>query len=145
MKIIALGRAKGKTIELIKMSAETKIPIICMDSTYIKNQSRILKLSIPDPIEVRELISKIQKYDFSTLKQVYVDDAEFVLEKLLNLDVKAITITTDETPLDCKSILINILDTLATSYKSMIRQDKYNEAFNILKNIELVKRIIKED
>lgn len=61
MEIIQMGRGRGKTIYLIKKSAELKYPIICCSEAQrkmIKNTAKEMRLDIPDPISLAQLILK---------------------------------------------------------------------------------------
>ena len=79
--IIGGGRNCGKTTELIKISAETGYPIVCVSKAIahvISSQAHDLGFKIPFPITFRELPLKSSKY-----KAVLVDEIEHLLEELI--------------------------------------------------------------
>jgi hypothetical protein len=95
MKIIAKGRSQGRTTELIKISAEKQIPIVCNSSgsvQYIMDTANKIGLKIPKPIIPNEL----NLVQFKN-KDILIDNAEFLLQNLLHTHgIEAITVTTDE-------------------------------------------------
>jgi hypothetical protein len=100
MKIINLGRGRGKTIRLLYASEFNDAPILC--STYPQKQhlmymAKELGLNIPEPIQVSEISKGSSIMD----KDILVDEAPMVLEMLLrNMgmrgNIKAITLTEKE-------------------------------------------------
>ena len=76
MNIIYKSRGKGKTTELVKISAKTNMPIICMNTNHIKFVAKELDLIIPEPIAIKN-------YKPNTYEKVLVDDAEYVLQYLI--------------------------------------------------------------
>lgn len=76
MNIIYKSRSEGKTTDLVKMSASTGTPIICMDTRHINYIAKELGLTIPDPIAIKD-------YTPFSNEKVLVDDAEYVLQHLI--------------------------------------------------------------
>lgn len=103
MKIIQMNRGKGKTIYLIKKSAEFKYPIICCSETQrrmIKNIAKEMGLDIPEPISFSSINSKEKLRGLSCFDKLLIDDLEYVLKRLFDKDIYAATITCDS----CESI-----------------------------------------
>ena len=93
MKIIAKGRGQGKTTELIKISADKQIPIVCDTSSvqYIIDKAKEMNLKIPQPLTVQQL-NMIQWRD----KSILVDNAELILQNKLGHKIEAVSINTDD-------------------------------------------------
>lgn len=75
-------RQTGKSTELVKRSAELKIPIITINKTesdYLKRIANNLGLEIPDPICIKIAMNT------RTLQsdKVIVDNAEFILNHMM--------------------------------------------------------------
>lgn len=103
MKKCISGRQTGKTKKLIELSAEKQIPILTTSISNVKNiklRAEEMRLSIPDPISVTEILSDRYLNNISTIENIIVDDTEYVLKKLLYCrkvrNVEAISITTDD-------------------------------------------------
>ena len=92
MEIIQMNRGRGKTIYLIKKSAELKYPIICC--------SEEMRLDIPDPISFSSINSKEKLRGLSNFDKLLIDDLECVLKRLFDKDIYAATVTCDS----CESI-----------------------------------------
>lgn len=73
MNIIYKSRGKGKTTELVKLSATTNTPILCMDTRRIHDVANELGLKIPKPVAVKD-------YEPFSYANILVDDAKYVLE-----------------------------------------------------------------
>lgn len=76
MNIIYKPRGAGKTTELVKMSAATGIPIVCLHPRYVLCVANDLSLDIPAPIAVKDYVP------FSKEK-ILVDNAEHILQHLI--------------------------------------------------------------
>ena len=90
--IIIGGRGSGRTTELIKLSAENNIYIVCLNRSRALNiaaMAREMGLTIPFPITVAELPIKRNS---SWINEVYVDDADQVLESMIGVHISNITI-----------------------------------------------------
>ena len=86
-----MGRGKGKTTDLIRLSAKTGIPIVCatvqqVDTILAKAERMGLVIVKPIPV------NKIKDYEVS---KVYVDDMEYVLSTLLHSKVETATVSCD--------------------------------------------------
>lgn len=99
MKKIYSGRAMGKTTELIKIAAREHIPIVVLSHTLkeftIKRINEMYKMGeieyTPDVIAYDEVrIYKGRHANYNNFKRV-VDDAEYVLGKLLNAEIVALS------------------------------------------------------
>lgn len=89
--IIIGGRGAGKTTELIRMSADNNNYIVCLNrqrALHIASAARELGLTIPFPITVEELPIK----NHSWINEVYVDDADQLLERMIGVHISNITI-----------------------------------------------------
>lgn len=104
MKIINLGRGRGKTTRLLYASEWNDIPILCASSSQKKHlidMAKRLGLNIPEPIVVSEITSCRIRGNKAVEKDLLIDEAHLVLQSLLksmgmNGEVKAITLTSDE-------------------------------------------------
>ncbi len=86
-QIIGGSRACGKTTELIKLSSEKGIPILCSNRTQKKlllGTAFAMDICIPDPISVTEDMAKLrhQRYE-----EVLVDEMEMVFQQLTGLRI----------------------------------------------------------
>ena len=91
MKIVRMERGKGKTTDLIRLSAKTGVPIVCAtvaQSDIILAKAEKMGLVIAHPIPA----NKIKEYEVS---KVYVDDMEYVLSTLLQSTVEVATVSCD--------------------------------------------------
>ena len=91
MDIISKHRGEGKTIDLIKISAEKQIPILTttrIQANFILLKAMDMGLTIPQPL-VCNLASTI----FPSVPIVLIDDLDFFLESLLNCQVHTATTT----------------------------------------------------
>lgn len=103
MEIIQMGRGRGKTIYLIKKSAELKYPIICCSEAQrkmIKDTAKEMRLDIPDPISFSSINSKEKLRGLSNFDKLLIDDLEYVLKRLFDKEIYAATVTCDS----CESI-----------------------------------------
>lgn len=99
MNIIYKSKGKGKTTELIKMSAEKNLYILVADRNRqreVFNLSRDLNLNIPFPITVEEYF-RSGKLRGSFISTILIDDADDVLQQIFNtVVIDTITITDKE-------------------------------------------------
>lgn len=101
MKTLYLNRGQGKTTKLLYASEFQDAPIVCstyMQKKYLIDKSNELKLNIPEPITIDEIISNKVKGTESVNKNLLVDEAPWVLQLLLNHlgmkgKIEAITLT----------------------------------------------------
>lgn len=98
MNIIYKSRGKGKTTELIKMSAEKNLYILVADRNRqreVFNLARDLNLNIPFPITVEDYFR--DKLRGSFINTILIDDADYVLQQIFNtVVIDTITITDKE-------------------------------------------------
>lgn len=152
MKIIAKGRGKGKTTELIKMSAEKQIPIVCMIGSiqYIIDKAKEMGLTIPKPLTVQQL-NMTQWKD----KPVLVDNAEFILQTKLGHKIEAITLNSDDSNElvtdDIKDIYSDAIkglkedeQKLSDQLKTLVHNGKHNEYIACLKALKETMNLIHE-
>lgn len=88
MDIILKERGHGKTMELIHLSAQTGIPIVCSNPYFVKMKAEEICLKIPDPITHKELIQMDTKPD-----RIYIDELGLVLKKILGCSIAGFTET----------------------------------------------------
>lgn len=143
MNIISLPRGQGKTTLLIKMSAETGIPIVTIgNKKYILDKAKEMNLKIPEPI----IYNKDNIKDY---KEIYVDEIDSFLYSILGCNVNTATITeTKECVENPNNTLVtlfaNSLNDLVIKYKQAIIKGDMGGGLNILKNIEMIVKIIKD-
>lgn len=101
MRKVYSKRQTGKTTELIRIAAREHIPIVVITHTMkeyvIKRINEMYKMRdikyAPDVIaydEIRTYKSQHVNYNYNNFKCV-VDDAEYVLGKLLNAEIVALS------------------------------------------------------
>ena len=97
MDIIYGGRGQGKTVTLVKYSAEKKIPIVVFNEP---SRRRILEIAhnlgvrIPEPISIEKIRSRRAKA--SHVDKCVLDDIERILSDSLDgISVQAFTIDTE--------------------------------------------------
>jgi hypothetical protein len=99
---ISIGRGGGKTLKLIKQSAETGIYILVKNrqrAFELRKQAQKLGYDIPFPITVEEWVRSSTKFAGSCIRRdgIYVDDGEDVLQEFLKgLEIHEITLTANE-------------------------------------------------
>ena len=101
MKIFNLNRGCDKTTRMLYASEFNNAPIVCcVDSqkTYLINQAKNLKINIPEPISVSDIIcNRTRGKHFD---KVLVDEVDDVLREILRFAINANmiggTITTEE-------------------------------------------------
>lgn len=104
MKIINLGRGQGKTTRLLYASEFQDVPILCATSyqkQYLLDTAKKLGLQIPDPIAVSDLTHETIRGSDLAGKDIFVDEAHWVLQSLLHSmgmrgEIKAITLSEKE-------------------------------------------------
>lgn len=92
MNILMGGPGSGKTKELLKLSMENNVPIVCESEGRVKRlltKAEGYGYRIPIPVLYNELDD--------TISEVYVDDIERLLSKLLHCNVGAITLNITKT------------------------------------------------
>ena len=104
MKIINLGRGQGKTVRLLYASEWNDVPILCATQSnkeHLIDSAKRLGLNIPEPIAVSDLTHSTIRGSDLAHKDMFVDEAHWVLQNLLNSmgmrgEVKAITLSEKE-------------------------------------------------
>lgn len=94
MKVICRGRQEGKTIEAIKMSAETGSYIVCYsqrECSRVFQVAQEMGLNILFPISFDEFLSK--KYYSRHIKGFIIDNADMLLQHLTPIRVECVTLT----------------------------------------------------
>lgn len=94
MEIIIKPIGGGKTIELIKRSAATGFYIICHSMENANQTFHLaseLGLTIPYPISFTEFKNK--SYSGHNIKGFLIDNADYLIQSMTNVEVKAITLT----------------------------------------------------
>ena len=98
MKKIIKPRGKGKTTELIKLSAETNTYILVankMRQIAVAELARSMNIDIPYPVTVEDYMRTHFRGSF--IKNILIDDADAVLQSIFNtVVIDAITITEPE-------------------------------------------------
>lgn len=88
------GRQSGRTTRMIKKAAENNIYIVAANGSrahFIYSMAREMGLSIPFPITVSEL-QQIKLFGRRDIREVYVDDADDVLERFIGVHVSYINL-----------------------------------------------------
>lgn len=97
MNIILGGRRSGKTVLIVRLSYENQIPILVGShkcAERIKLVAEKMNLKIPEPIVYNEHME--DKFAGSPSKEVYIDDADWVLQCMLRtIKINAITMNND--------------------------------------------------
>jgi hypothetical protein len=91
MELIIGPARSGKTIELVKLSSKTQMPIVCVNSFQSKNLHRVaqtLGIDIPEPICFDRLPIHSQNH-----RGVLVDNADMILDRLVGRPVVAASFT----------------------------------------------------
>lgn len=92
MKIIKLPRGAGKTTAAVMESCETGKYILVLNKLQAKTvfeTAQSLGLTIPFPITLDECLTS----KGSNVKEVIVDEADMILECLLNKKITMLTLT----------------------------------------------------
>lgn len=88
MNVIYKERGLGKTTDLIKLSAKTLIPIVCIHPEVVQEQAVSLGLVIPTPLTPGEFMS-------TKPRRVYVDELPFIFEWATGTKIEACTVSAD--------------------------------------------------
>ena len=90
MKVINIPRNWGKTTELIRQSAQTGYPIVTPTTQALVYHRKAEEMGSPVPVVLTA--EELKKSDY---KRVYVDEAGYLLEQLLGVEIEAFTISGD--------------------------------------------------
>lgn len=89
MNIIMKPRHFGRTSDLIRMSAQTGIPIVtAIPTVVLRQQAEKMGLDIPQPLSWANA-------PFDSVETVYVDDAEYILQNMLHCKIDTIAVAQD--------------------------------------------------
>lgn len=91
MKVINIPRNWGKTAELIRQSAQTGYPIVTPTKQALIYRHKAEEMGLPVPVVLTA--EELKKSDY---KKVYIDEAGYLLERLLGVEVEAFTISGDD-------------------------------------------------
>lgn len=97
MKIISLGRRKGKTWQLLELAKDEPgyNLIVCCNRNAVDVLWKIIrekKYRIPMPITHDEFISSCNRPGAS-INKYFIDDADMLIQKMTFREIGAITIT----------------------------------------------------
>lgn len=144
MKIISKNRGEGKTTKLIKMSAETGYQIVVSNhplKQYVIDHAKEMGLTIYPPITRKEM--SLAQFRGRTF---LIDELESFVGEFGN--VYAATVNKENVVEDIKDNPVTrmqkSLDKLANHYDYLINKGDYNASLNVLKNIEMLSRQIKD-
>jgi len=90
MKLIVGSASSGKTKRLLELSAANRIPILCESIERVERlvvKARGYGFNIPMPLVADELKADV--------KEVYIDEIDNLVEKLLKVKVSAVSINKD--------------------------------------------------
>ena len=144
MKIISKNRGEGKTTDLIKMSAETGYQIVVHSQPskqFVIDKAKEMELNILPPITRREM--HLAQWSRNTF---LIDELELFLLDIGN--IHAVTINKENVVEDIKDNPVvrmeKSLDKLSNQYDYLINKGDYNASLNVLKNIEMLNRQLKD-
>lgn len=104
-KLIVKERGKGKTTELIKMSAEKGQYILVADENrrkHVANMAEKMGLHIPYPITLREALTC--GFHGTFIHNILIDDADDILRMIFQVGITAMTFTKEvEEPFDIEA------------------------------------------
>jgi hypothetical protein len=90
MKLIVGSASSGKTKRLLELSASNQVPILCESIERVERlvvKARGYGYNIPMPLIAEELKADV--------KLVYIDEIDNLVEKLLKVNVGAVSINKD--------------------------------------------------
>ena len=90
MKLIVGSASSGKTKRLLELSAANQVPILCESIERVERlvvKARGYGYNIPMPLIAEELKADV--------KLVYIDEIDNLVEKLLKVNVGAVSINKD--------------------------------------------------
>ena len=89
MDLLIKGRGNGKTIDLIKLSGETRIPIVALNSSFVNDFAKNIGVDIPEALSYWDH-DKIAK---NCKSGIYIDEFPIILQRLLGAKPIAGTMT----------------------------------------------------
>jgi hypothetical protein len=90
MKLIVGSASSGKTKRLLQLSAANQVPILCESIERVERlvvKARGYGFNIPMPLVAEKLKAEV--------KLVYIDEIDNLVEKLLKVNVGAVSINKD--------------------------------------------------
>lgn len=93
MKLIVGSASSGKTKRLLELSAANGVPILCESIERVERlvvKARGYGYNIPMPLVADEIKEDI--------KEVYIDEIDNLVEKMLKLKIGAVSINKDSMP-----------------------------------------------
>ena len=100
MEVILRGRGDGKTTKLVKISADKRYTIVCIEQHNIALTLEIaerLGLDIPKPITFQEFLDKRYKGRGNRIRGFLIDNADILLQSLSSdCPIYAVTMTKDD-------------------------------------------------
>jgi hypothetical protein len=90
MKLIVGSASSGKTKRLLELSAANQVPILCESIERVERlvvKARGYGINIPMPLVADELKADV--------KLVYIDEIDNLVEKLLKVNIGAVSINKD--------------------------------------------------
>lgn len=86
MKVILRGKQSGKTSDIIRIAALLDMQILTVDrarADFIKRQADLMQMKIRRPLPINELLEKGRMDGKEWPRDVLIDDADAVLERLV--------------------------------------------------------------
>lgn len=91
MRYILKGRGLGKTTDLVYLSSQTGIPIVCSHPDHVLYEAKKNNLTIPEPIGYIRFSMMRQKP-----RKIYIDELAMFLNSILGCTVEAVTGTPEQ-------------------------------------------------
>ena len=98
MELIIKGPYQGKTLSLVRESAETKIPILSYSSGHMRYLKRLAAehgLEMPDPISIDTIRNQENYLKIHRVDKIYIDDLDIFLTEMLGVEVERTTICSE--------------------------------------------------
>jgi hypothetical protein len=95
VKIVTEPRQRGKTTELIRLSAEEDLYIVCANRTEaqrVAGVAREMGLSIPFPLTWGEFASR--QYHGRGVKGFAIDNLDACIQQMTPVPIRAVSLTT---------------------------------------------------
>ena len=90
INLIIKDRGKGKTSDLIRLSARTGIPIVCSSPEMVSAQAKGMRYDIPEPISFSSFVNDPSlRFQYSA---VYIDDLDWFFKSNFGVVVACATI-----------------------------------------------------
>lgn len=95
MKLYVNGRGSGKTMWAMLESARTRVPILAFSREHKQNIVKMVLdfgIDIPEPVTIEDLNATGK----SKVKEVIVDEAQELLQRMLEVKITGLTMTDSE-------------------------------------------------